>query len=190
MSIITKRGDDGNTDAMYGGRQSKNSPGVVACGDVDELNAALGMLRVSGISRELTEKIDTIQSHLVALMGLLSVPPAKRGKYLADGFPGVGAEEVAWLESIAVEMPAKLDGWARPGAGGSVPAARMDVARTVCRRAERSAWAVEGVAEDACRFLNRLSDVLWLWARELESAAEKNSVATEPCASQRTRHES
>lgn len=171
MSIITKRGDDGDTDAMYGGRLSKNAPGVVACGDVDELNAALGLLRVCGLPAEITEQIDTIQGHLVALMGLLSVPAAKREKYLADGFPNVSAEDVEWLEEIAVEMPTKLDGWARPGASGSEPAARMDMARTICRRAERSAWGVEDVSEEACRFLNRLSDVLWLWARELESKA-------------------
>jgi len=84
MSIITKRGDDGDTDAMYGGRLSKNAPGVVACGDVDELNAALGLLRVSQLSEEIIVQIDTIQGHLVALMGLLSVPAKKREKYLAS----------------------------------------------------------------------------------------------------------
>ncbi len=172
MSIITKRGDDGDTDAMYGGRLSKNAPGVVACGDVDELNAALGLLRVSGISTEIIEQIDTIQGHLVALMGLLSVPPEKRAKYLADGFPSVEVKDVEWLEGVAVEMPTKFDGWARPGASGGEPAARMDMARTICRRAERSAWLVEDVSQDACRFLNRLSDVLWLWARKLESEAQ------------------
>ena len=169
MSIITKRGDDGDTDAMYGGRLSKNAPGVVACGDVDELNAALGLVRVLELSDEMIQQIDTIQGHLVALMGLLSVPAYKRDKYQADGFPSVGAADVEWLESIALEMPAKLDGWARPGASGSEPGARMDMARTVCRRAERSAWAVEDVAPETCRFLNRLSDILWLWARELET---------------------
>ena len=169
MSIITKRGDDGETDAMYGGRLSKNAPGVVACGDVDELNAALGMLRVSDVPAEMVTQIDTVQGHLVALMGLLSVPPQKRDKYLADGFPTIGKAEVAWLEEIAVEMPRDLGGWARPGASGGEPAARMDMARTICRRAERSAWMVEDVSQDACRFLNRLSDILWLWAREIET---------------------
>ena len=169
MSIITKRGDDGETDAMYGDRLSKNAPGVVACGDVDELNAALGMLRVSEVPAEMVTQIDTVQGHLVALMGLLSVPPHKRDKYLADGFPTIGKEEVAWLEEIAVEMPRDLGGWARPGASGGEPAARMDMARTICRRAERSAWMVEDVSQDACRFLNRLSDIHWLWAREIET---------------------
>jgi len=171
MSIITKRGDDGLTDAMYGGRIDKNAPGVVACGDVDELNTALGMLRVSGAPQNYIEDINTVQTHLVSLMGLLSVPPEKREKYLADGFPTVSQAEVDWLESIAVEMPTKFDGWARPGASGSVPAAWMDMARTICRRAERSAWLVPDVSPEACRFLNRLSDILWLWARKLEREA-------------------
>jgi len=169
MSIITKRGDDGQTDVMYGGRMPKNAPEVVACGAVDELTSSLGMVRVSGVSEEMVGQIDTIQGHLVALMGLLSVPAVKREKYLADGFPSVRQDDVDWLETIAVEMPTKFDGWARPGASGNVGAAWMDVARAVCRRAELAAWDLgEGVSLDACRFLNRLSDILWLWARKLE----------------------
>ncbi len=169
MSIITRRGDDGQTDAMYGGRMPKNAPEIVACGAVDELTSSLGMVRVSGVSEEIVGQIDTIQGHLVALMGLLSVPAAKREKYLADGYPSVSQDDVDWLESIAVEMPMKFDGWARPGASGNVGAAWMDVARTICRRAELAAWNLgDDVSLDACRFLNRLSDILWLWARKLE----------------------
>jgi len=169
MSIITRRGDDGQTDVMYGGRMPKNAAEVVACGAVDELTSALGMVRVSGVSDEITGQIDTIQGHLVSLMGLLSVPTAKREKYLADGYPSVSQEDIDWLESIAVEMPTKFDGWARPGASGNVGAAWMDLARTICRRAELAAWGLgEGASKEACRFLNRLSDILWLWARKLE----------------------
>ena len=173
MSIITRRGDDGQTDVMYGGRMPKNAPEVVACGAVDELTSALGMVRVSGVSEDISGKIDTIQGHLVALMGLLSVPSAKREKYLSDGYPSVSQEDVDWLETIAVEMPTKFDGWARPGASGDPGAAWMDMARTICRRAELSAWGLgDGVSLDACRFLNRLSDILWLWARKLENEGE------------------
>ncbi|MFK7910074.1 MAG: cob(I)yrinic acid a,c-diamide adenosyltransferase [Akkermansiaceae bacterium] len=172
MSIITRRGDDGNTDVMYGGRMAKTSPEVVACGCVDELNAALGMVRVSGLSDDMVKNIDTIQGHLVSLMGLLSVPADKREKYLSDGYPAISQDDLDWLESIAEEMPTKFDGWARPGAAGDQSAAWMDVARTICRRAELSAWDMgEGACAEACRFLNRLSDILWLWARKLESDA-------------------
>ncbi len=172
MSIITRRGDDGQTDVMYGGRMPKNAPEVVACGAVDELTSALGLVRVSGVSEEMSGQIDAIQERLVALMGLLSVPAGKRDKYLADGYPSVSQEDVDWLETMAVDMPTRLDGWARPGAAGHLGAAWMDMARTICRRAELSAWALgDGVSLDACRFLNRLSDILWLWARKLEDEA-------------------
>ncbi len=169
MSIITRGGDDGQTDAMYGGRVSKLSPEVVAVGAVDELTSALGVVRVSGISDEMQGQINTIQDHLVALMGLLSVPAAKREKYLADGFPSVTQVEIDWLESVAVAMPTKFDGWARPGAAGHKGAAWVDMARTICRRAELAAWGIgDDASVEACRFLNRLSDILWLWARKLE----------------------
>lgn len=170
MSIITRRGDDGHTDTMYGGRMPKNSPNVVACGAVDELTSALGMVRVSGVPDEMADHIATIQKHLISLMGLLSVPEAKREKYLADGYPALSQEELEWLESIAVEMPTKFEGWVLPGASGKPSAAWLDMARTVCRRAELSAWALgDGASKEACRFLNRLSDILWLWARKLEN---------------------
>lgn len=147
----------------------KNAPEVVACGAVDELTSVLGVVRVNGVSEEIEAQIDMIQGHLVALMGLLSVPMAKREKYLGDGYPSVSQEDIDWLEELAAAMPHKFEGWARPGASGSVAAAWMDMARTICRRAELAAWGLgEGVSTEACRFLNRLSDVLWLWARKLE----------------------
>ncbi len=153
----------------------KNAPEVVACGAVDELTSTLGMVRVSGIPDEMETQIDKIQEHLVALMGLLSVPSTRREKYLSDGFPSVTEQDVQWLETIAVDMPTKLDGWVRPGAGGDVSAAWMDLARTVCRRAELAAWALgDGASPEACRFLNRLSDILWLWARNLEQQTHQD----------------
>lgn len=169
MSIITKKGDTGQTDAMYGGRVSKLSPSVVAVGAVDELTSALGVVRVSGVPEEIEQQINIIQDHLVSLMGLLSVPADKRDKYLADGFSAITQAEIDWLESIAVEMPIKFDGWARPGAAGHAGAAWVDMARTICRRAELAAWNLgEEAPRESCRFLNRLSDILWLWARKLE----------------------
>lgn len=168
MSIITRRGDDGFTDVMYGGRVPKTEPGIIACGAVDELTSCLGMLRVSGIADEQIERIDTIQGHLVALMGLLAVPTEKRDQYLADGYPGIGQAEIGWLDDIGDQITIRTGGWARPGAAGHAGAAWMDMARSICRRAELTAWAMgEDVPVDACRYLNRLSDILWLWARKL-----------------------
>lgn len=180
MSIITRRGDDGYTDVMYGGRVPKNAPEVVACGAVDELTSALGMVRVSGVPSDIVGQIDEIQGHLVTLMGLLSVPADKRQKYSTDGYPGISQDDIDWLESIAVDMPNEFKGWARPGASGNMGAAWMDMARTICRRAELAAWALgEEAPIEASQFLNRLSDILWLWARKLEEiggASQKLTV--------------
>lgn len=168
MTIITRRGDDGYTDVMYGGRIPKTHPAIAACGAVDELNSCLGMVRVSGLSDAMIGKIDTIQGHLVTLMGLLSVPSDKKAKYLEDGYPNVTEGEIEWLDAIGEGLKVKMDGWARPGSSGSVAAAWMDMARCVCRRAELSVWALrEDVPVEICKYLNRLSDILWLWARKL-----------------------
>lgn len=168
MTIITRRGDDGLTDAMYGGRIPKTDPAIAACGAVDELNSCLGMVRVSGISEAITENIDTIQGHLVTLMGLLSVPSEKKAKYLEDGYPNITEVEIEWLDAIGEGLEVKMDDWARPGSSGSLAAAWMDMARSVCRRAELSVWALsEDAPVELCRYLNRLSDILWLWARKL-----------------------
>jgi cob(I)alamin adenosyltransferase len=171
MSIITRRGDDGLTDVMYGERVPKTSPEVVACGAVDELNSCLGMARVAGIPAEMIKQIDHVQGRLVALMGLLSVPAGKRAKYLEDGYPAVGQQDIDWLENVAGGIAVDMNGWARPGASGDAGSAWMDMARSICRRAELSAWALgDGVPLAACQYLNRLSDILWLWARQLEQS--------------------
>lgn len=169
MKIITKRGDDGDTDVMYGGRMPKTAPAVAACGAVDELTSSLGLVRVSIENEEMVAQIDHIQGSLVGLMGLLSVPAEKRGQYLNDGYPGITGDDIEWLEQIAAGISIQLEGWARPGASGNYGAACLDVARAVCRRAELSAWHLGGeVPVEVCRYLNRLSDILWLWARKLE----------------------
>jgi len=172
MTIITRRGDDGLTDVMYGGRTPKTDPAILACGAVDELNSCLGMVRVSGVTDAIVANIDTIQGQLVTLMGLLSVPADKKAKYLEDGYPNITQVEVEWLDAIGEGIEVKMDGWARPGSSGSVSAAWMDMARSICRRAELSVWALrEDAPVELCKYLNRLSDILWLWARKLEENA-------------------
>lgn len=169
MKIITRRGDDGYTDVMYGGRMPKTAPAVAACGAVDELTSSLGMVRVSIENDAMVAQIDHIQGCLVALMGLLSVPAEKRDQYLDDGYPGIVEADIEWLEQIAGEISINMEGWARPGASGDHGAAWLDMARAVCRRAELSAWHLgEEVPVEVCRYLNRLSDILWMWARKLE----------------------
>ena len=169
MKIITKRGDDGYTDVMYGGRMPKTVPAVAACGAVDELTSSLGMARIAIENEDMVAQIDHIQGSLVGLMGLLSVPAEKRNQYLHDGYPGITEGDIEWLEQIAAGICLQIEGWARPGASGDQGAACLDLARAVCRRAELSAWHLgDEVPIEVCRYLNRLSDILWMWARKLE----------------------
>lgn len=172
MSITTGRGDDGSTDLMFGRRSAKTDVRMEAIGSVDELNCALGLARI-GAGKVLDESIDRLQGHLVGLMGELAVLPEDVTRYEESGHPSIGAEEVAVVESLARDLESggiNFDGWARPGANGNRSGAQLDFARTVCRRAERRVLALgEGVPNDSIPlFLNRLSDLLWLFARQSE----------------------
>jgi cob(I)alamin adenosyltransferase len=169
MSIITKRGDDGHTDLLFGRRIGKTSPRIVALGSIDELNAALGLARAAGLRNELVPIIDHVQEKLVAAMGQLATLPEDRGRY---SYAAVSSEDIEWIEQVAREMEARgvrFTGWARPGAEGAIAAAAMDFARAVARRAERDAWELDQsggeVSGDVLLFLNRLSDLLWILAR-------------------------
>ena len=108
MSIVTKRGDDGNTDLLFGKRISKTEDRVEAVGSVDELNAALGLARVTGGSAELHELIDRMQMKLIGLMGELAVEPADAEAYRASGLARVSEEDVADLEETVVRIEAEV----------------------------------------------------------------------------------
>ena len=169
MSITTKQGDQGFTDLLFGGKAAKGDPQVEALGTVDELNSALGLARVA-MDGEAAEALDRIQKWLVTLMGELAMPPGKDEEYDRAGFGRIGEEEIGWMEewSGGIEGDRKFEGWLRPGQGGDELSARLHVARTVARRAERRVWEVsDDVARQPIRiFLNRLSDALWLMARK------------------------
>lgn len=173
MSITTKRGDDGMTDLLFSGKVAKTAPQVEALGAVDELNAVLGLARVA-MDGEAAEAIDQIQKWLVTLMGELAMPEGKDAEYDKAGFGRIGETEIEWVESLSqgIEGDRKFKGWLRPGAAGGELAARLHIARTVARRAERRAWEVsEKVSSKELRiFLNRLSDALWLMARKSEES--------------------
>ena len=173
MSIITKTGDKGTTALMYGQRVLKSHPRVAACGTVDELNAALGLARATALEDSVREQLLFIQEELIVLMGELAVPAENLERYVKDGRALVTPEMSARLERKVYELEAGSDvfqGWATPGA--SLPAAALDVARTVCRRAERAVCVL--LADGQLRngevliYLNRLSDLLWLLARRAE----------------------
>jgi cob(I)alamin adenosyltransferase len=170
MSIVTRTGDDGTTAIMYARRVPKNHTRIEAVGTVDELNAAIGLARALDPTAPTTDHLVRIQKDLVALMGELATDIADIDRYRADGYSRITADNVAWLDSVAVELESKLGkfrGWAIPGPPPS--AAALDLARAVCRRCERVACNLveKGMLENRqiMVYLNRLSDVLWLMAR-------------------------
>ena len=174
MSISTRRGDEGQTDLLFGRRRAKSHPRIHALGAVDELNAALGLVRIKAAQAETAPFAAQVQMHLIALMGELATAPGDEQRY-RDSHPQViAAANVHWLDEWVAKLEAgpagTFDGWSLPGAAGSEAGAHLDVARTLCRRAERVVADLEGSAEavpnpEVMRYLNRLSDVLWLFAR-------------------------
>jgi cob(I)alamin adenosyltransferase len=175
MSIATKTGDDGTTALMFGRRVSKTDPRIAANGACDELNAALGLVRASCADSRIANSILSIQRELVNLMGEIAVDAQDRGRYRDQGYPMVSADMVANLTAQIDDLEQKQNisyrGWATPGA--TPASAALDMARTICRRAERAVCECRekgfSVADDIVRYLNRLSDLCWLWARWIET---------------------
>lgn len=171
MSIATKTGDTGETALMYGRRVPKTHRRVEAYGTVDELNAALGLARASSKVALIQETTLRVQKELVTLMGELAVADQDRERYRKDGYDVVTPAMVDWLTAVVDDLEKNhritFKRWATPGS--TFASAALDVARTTCRRAERKVVALAGPAEyvnpDTIRYLNRLSDVLWLFAR-------------------------
>ncbi|MBM3840361.1 MAG: cob(I)yrinic acid a,c-diamide adenosyltransferase [Verrucomicrobia bacterium] len=174
MSISTRKGDDGTTGLMYNRRVSKRDPRVEAYGSVDELNAAVGLARATGSHEFVTANLLAIQQDLVVLMGELATAVEDLPRYQSDGYSRVTPEMTAKLDRLVKEIEGQginYKGWATPGA--TVASAALDVARTVCRRAERGVCALPEANQlanpEILVYLNRLSDLLWLFARWVES---------------------
>ncbi len=174
MSIATKGGDGGTTALMYGQRVPKNHPRVEACGAVDELNAALGLVRATNASSQLKEQIKLVQQNLILLMGELATPLDQLPRYHRDGYKVLTPDLTVPLDQAIKELESQkisFAGWATPGA--NLAAASLDLARTACRRAERRVCDLQEQRElqnpELLVYLNRLSDLLWLWARKAET---------------------
>ena len=172
MSIITGRGDAGETDLLFGKRIAKTSLRIEALGCVDELNAALGVARAAGANPEWITLIDALQEKLIGLMGQLATLPADEARYRETKFPLIEQADVDWVVGEAHQYEARgirFTGWARPGAEGCLARANVDFARSVARRAERSILALhesgEAVPETVRLFFNKLADLLWILAR-------------------------
>jgi cob(I)alamin adenosyltransferase len=173
--IYTRLGDGGETHLGDMSRVSKLHPRVEAYGTVDELNAVIGVtLLQDGLPARFAEWLRRVQNDLLDVGADLSVPP----------HPGterprlrVGSAYTEWLEQACDEVNAQLEplrSFVIPG--GTAAASHLHVCRTVCRRAERRALAVEDGNPEVVRYLNRLSDLLFILSRaanvEREGAAE------------------
>ncbi len=168
MSIITKRGDKGSTDRLYGGRANKSSLLIEAIGNIDELQASIGYSENKEPVGELSIKI---QKKLTLLMGELSAGKKNYDRYQSQ-FGSLTDEDIKEIEDAAYEKEksVKYDDW-------QTPSSSWDVTCRVCRRAERALWRYhEGDREDEMHamnvretlliYINRLSDLLWLYGRK------------------------
>ncbi len=167
-SIATKKGDSGQTSLTGGQRVSKSSLRVEAYGTVDETNSAMGFARSICEDANLCERTKTIQRELFKVGSALATPPENRKGEppLITAMIDALTEQVHELEAI----PGMLSDWSIPGEQPA--AAAFDLARTVCRRAERCVVRLidtgEVVDANVLPYLNRLSDLLWLFGRKLE----------------------
>ncbi|MDB5042639.1 MAG: ATP/cobalamin adenosyltransferase [Candidatus Eremiobacteraeota bacterium] len=168
-SIATRRGDDGSTGLGGGSRTSKADARVEAYGSIDELNAAIGLARAFCDDAEVAALARAIQRDLFAIGSAVSTKPGSRREIpvIGDAFVQRLDDAVARLEA----EPGILRDWSISGEDRR--SAAFDLARTVARRAERNVvrfvTAGEPIQVNVLKYLNRLSDVLWLCARKVEA---------------------
>jgi len=164
VKIYTKTGDAGDTSLFGGGRVGKDAVRVAAYGDVDELNAVIGLAMATPPTDLEHDLLESIQRDLFAVGGQLASPVKAAAAKTSIPDDRIVALEQA-IDRIDVEVPA-LRAFILPG--GTPKAAHLHVARTVCRRAERAVVTlhhVEAVPPEILRYLNRLSDLLFMLAR-------------------------
>ncbi len=171
MRIYTRTGDTGQTSLASGMRVRKNQLRVATYGDVDELNALLGVAAAAGEPSELTRVLTELQAELFRI-GAELADPREQSPQLSE--LRVGPAEIARLETVIDTFEAglpRLDSFILPG--GSRLGAALHHARTVCRRAERSVVSLgetEALSEYVLVYLNRLSDLLFVLARSANHA--------------------
>jgi cob(I)alamin adenosyltransferase len=173
VRVYTRGGDDGTTGLADGSRVGKDAVRVVAYGEIDELNAALGVLRANSLPTEVDEPLSHAQAVLFEIGAALADP---RGRFAL----GEEVRDPGWIEAWIDSMDEKLTdlrNFVVPG--GSREAAEAHVARTVCRRAERSVVTLtrsEPASAQVVPLLNRLSDALFVLARWLNRRAGRDDV--------------
>ena len=164
--IYTRVGDDGSTALGDGSRLPKHHARVAAYGTVDETSSALGLALTHGLAEPVAGRVRAIQNDLFDVGSDLCVPGAAGEKLRLT--PGYTARLEGWIDEVNADL-APLDSFVLPG--GTPAAAWLHFARTVCRRAERhvtelaAAEGEERVNPEVVRYLNRLSDLLFVLAR-------------------------
>jgi cob(I)alamin adenosyltransferase len=174
MGISTGFGDEGSTELLSGTRVPKDHPRVEFIGALDELNSFLGDAKAAARLGRTKTSIDSVQRDLFTAPGLLE-PDAKPGGASAS-IPGGGGIDPERLTGLVRELEARypMRGFIIPGANPA--SAKLDIARTVCRRAERRLVTLHReapVSPRLLRYLNRLSDLLFLLARMEEGEGEE-----------------
>jgi len=172
VRIYTRRGDDGTTGLLFGGRVRKDAAGPAACGDVDEAQAALGMARATVDRGSKADRmLVALERDLWVLMAELATAPEHRDRLVA-GQTLVTEDMVAALEPLIDDLTGRFEAPTEFVLPGQTPtAAALDLSRTVVRRAERAALGVAAPGSHVVPYLNRLSDLLWTMARGQEGHA-------------------
>ena len=177
MSIATKAGDAGHTKLLFGVEVSKSDLQVEAYGTIDELNSFLGMARAFCDDFKTGAILETLQRESFIVGAELATPPQKMEKLKQRVTPQMTAQWDAQIAHIE-QIPGLLDDWALPGA--TKLGAALDVARVVARRAERCVvrFSETGGVPNAeiLRYLNRISDLLWLLGRRYEIERGENAA--------------
>ena len=179
--IYTKTGDDGSTGLFGGDRVRKNSARIEAYGTVDELNAVIGMVLTHELPADLRADLEATSAHLFTLGSDLATPLNPPPVYK---IPRITEEHVVGLERRIDRIEATLTPlktFILPG--GTQAAATLHLARTVCRRAERSAITLgdsDEIGVFVVRYLNRLSDWLFVAARYSNASSNISDVPWKP----------
>ena len=174
MSIATRGGDKGTTGLLHGQRVPKDHPQIEAVGAFDELNVEIGAARLASEDTATREVLLGVQGSLIALMGELACDEADAEKHAQSTFARLSEPDLARLDALVATLEGKglkFEGWATPGANARSLA--FERARVATRRAERSLSALPSSGRNVrpllLQWTNRLSDALWLLAREAES---------------------
>jgi cob(I)alamin adenosyltransferase len=179
MKIYTKKGDSGETSLIGGDRVKKTNKRIHAYGTIDELNSAVGLVRDSVSSTEIRKQLLDIQSNLFIIGSHLASSPNSKMK-----IPEIATEDIVSLENYMDEMNKylpELTNFILPG--GAISVSFCHMARTICRRAER--WVFE-VAEndyvnpDILKYLNRLSDYLFVLCRRISHEDDVEEIVWNP----------